>query len=62
MDLRQEWRLAQRAVRAWPDDYASSMGAALSYYALFSIAPLLIVIGVAGYFFGEEAAPAGSSW
>ena len=33
------------------------MGAALSYYALFSIAPLLlIVIGVAGYFFGEEAA------
>jgi membrane protein len=57
MDLRQGWRLAQRAVRAWADDYAPSMGAALSYYALFSIAPLLlIVIGVAGYFFGEEAA------
>jgi len=57
MDLRQAWRLAQRAVRAWADDYAPSMGAALSYYALFSIAPLLlIVIGVAGYFFGEEAA------
>ena len=33
------------------------MGAALSYYALFSIAPLLlIVIGIAGFFFGEEAA------
>jgi len=57
MDLRQAWRLGQRAVRAWADDYAPSMGAALSYYALFSIAPLLlIVIGVAGYFFGEEAA------
>ena len=57
MDLRQAWRLAQNAVRAWADDYAPSMGAALSYYALFSIAPLLlIVIGVAGYFFGEEAA------
>src|SRR5437764_884931 len=57
MDLRHRWRLAQSAVRAWADDYAPSMGAALSYYALFSIAPLLlIVIGVAGYFFGEEAA------
>ena len=57
MELRQGWRLARNAARAWADDYAPSMGAALSYYALFSIAPLLlIVIGVAGYFFGEEAA------
>jgi membrane protein len=33
------------------------MGAALSYYTLFSIAPLLvIVIAVAGLLFGEEAA------
>src|SRR5437762_405602 len=57
MDPRQAWRLARRAVEAWTQDYAPSMGAALSYYALFSIAPLLlIVIGVAGLFFGEEAA------
>src|SRR5690242_5201011 len=57
MDLRQGWRLARRTIEAWTDDYAPSMGAALSYYALFSIAPLLlIVIGVAGYFFGEQAA------
>src|SRR5437660_1002584 len=57
MDPRQAWRLARRAVGAWTQDYAPSMGAALSYYALFSIAPLLlIVIGVAGFFFGEEAA------
>src|SRR3989454_10346844 len=57
MDPRQAWRLARRAVEAWTDDYAPSMGAALSYYALSSIAPLLlIVIGVAGFFFGEEAA------
>jgi membrane protein len=33
------------------------MGAALSYYTVFSLAPLLvIVIGIAGLFFGEEAA------
>ena len=59
MDLRQcqLWRLGMRAVSAWSADYAPSMGAALSYYALFSIAPLLlIVIGVAGFFFGAEAA------
>ena len=39
------------------DDYAPSMGAALAYYTMFSIAPLLlIVIAIAGLFFGTEAA------
>src|SRR5512138_667916 len=57
MGLREGWRLALRAARAWADDYAPSMGAALSYYSLFSIAPLaLILVGVAGFFFGEQAA------
>ena len=57
MDLRQGWRLAMRAASAWSADYASSMGAALAYYALFSVAPLLlIVIGIAGFFFGAQAA------
>jgi membrane protein len=47
----------QRAVRKWSDDKASRLGAALAYYALFSVAPLLIVaVGVAGLVFGEEAA------
>jgi len=51
------WRLARQAVAAWSDDYAPSMGAALAYYTLFSIAPLLlIVISVAGLVFGAEAA------
>src|SRR4029434_8507671 len=37
-------------------DFAPSMGAALSYYTLFSLAPLLvIVIAVAGLVFGQEA-------
>ncbi len=57
MNPRQAWRLGRATVEAWAEDYAPSMGAALSYYALFSIAPLLlIVIGVAGFFFGEQAA------
>jgi membrane protein len=50
------FRLAKDAVVAWSDDYAPSMGAAISYYTLFSLAPLLVlVIAVAGLVFGEEA-------
>ncbi|MGZ8753737.1 MAG: YihY/virulence factor BrkB family protein [Acidimicrobiia bacterium] len=45
------------AVRKWSDDKASRLGAALAYYALFSVAPLLIVaVGIAGLVFGEQAA------
>jgi membrane protein len=41
----------------WVHDYAQSMGAALAFYTMFAIAPLLlIVISVAGFFFGQEAA------
>ncbi len=42
---------------AWIDDYAPSMGAAISYYMLFSLAPLIvIVVAVAGMVFGEQVA------
>jgi membrane protein len=55
--LGQQWQMSKAAVKAWVDDYAPSMGAALSYYMLFSLAPLLIiVIAVAGLVFGQEAA------
>ncbi len=51
------WSLVRETLGAWSDDYASSMGAALAYYTMFSIAPLLlIVISVAGLAFGEQAA------
>ncbi len=56
MGIRQEWGLVRRTIGAWLDDYAPSMGAALAYYTIFSIAPLLlIVIAVTGWFFGAEA-------
>ena len=49
--------LLKAAAVNWVDDYAQSMGAALAFYTLFSIAPLLlIVIAVAGLVFGQEAA------
>jgi len=51
------WQLGRQAITSWSDDGASSMGAALAYYTLFSVAPLLlIVVSVAGLVFGEEAA------
>lgn len=41
----------------WLEDEPFSLAAALSYYTLFSLAPLLIIaIAVAGFFFGREAA------
>ncbi len=49
--------LLKQAAQGWLDDRANSMGAALSYYTVFSVAPLLlIVISLAGIFLGEEAA------
>ncbi|MEO8102153.1 MAG: YihY/virulence factor BrkB family protein [Betaproteobacteria bacterium] len=50
------WTLVRQALSAWHEDYAPSMGAALSYYTIFSLAPLLlIVISVAGLVFGADA-------
>ena len=56
MNIREIWTLVKASFSSWLDDYAPSMGAALAYYTLFSIAPLLlIVISTAGLVFGEEA-------
>ncbi|MDQ3185996.1 MAG: YihY/virulence factor BrkB family protein [Pseudomonadota bacterium] len=56
MKIKQIWILVKAAFSSWRDDYAPSMGAALAYYTMFSIAPLLlIVISTAGLVFGEEA-------
>jgi membrane protein len=49
--------LFRDAALNWVKDHAQSMGAALAFYTIFSVAPLLlIVIAIAGFVFGEEAA------
>jgi membrane protein len=49
--------LARRAVQGWIDDSAPSMGAALAFYALLSLAPMLLVaLGVSGFFFDRNDA------
>lgn len=43
--------------KKWSGDRAPRMGAALAYYALFSMAPLLLIlISIAGLVFGQDAA------
>lgn len=49
--------LCRKAIYAWLDDRAPTMGAAIAYYTVFSLAPILvIVIAVAGLAFGQQAA------
>ena len=55
MTLSQIAQLLKDAASSWSEDSAPSMGAAISYYSVFSMAPLLvIVIAVAGFFFGAD--------
>jgi membrane protein len=50
-------RLLGEAAEGWHKDNAPRLGAALAYYTLFSIAPLLVVaIAVAALVFGQDAA------
>lgn len=49
-------RMLKGAAAAWWNDQAPSKGAALAYYSMFSIAPLLyLIISIAGLFFGADA-------
>ncbi|CAH0444605.1 YihY/virulence factor BrkB family protein [Ralstonia pseudosolanacearum] len=51
------WLVLAGAVQQWSAHRAASKGAALSFYTLFSMAPVLVlVISIAGLFFGEQAA------
>jgi membrane protein len=51
------WHLCYETVNEWVNDRASRKGAALAFYTVFSLAPILILsIAIAGLFFGQEAA------
>jgi membrane protein len=57
MKLKTMVRLLKDTVKEWQEDKVSLWAAALAYYTMFSLAPLLLIaIAVAGAFFGEEAA------
>jgi len=51
------WRILADAFNRYIMDGGMTHGAALTYYAVFSLGPLLLVAtAIAGWFFGEEAA------
>jgi membrane protein len=55
--LRTAVSVLKATVSAWSEDNVPRLGAALAYYTLFSLAPLLIiVIAVSSLVFGEDAA------
>lgn len=51
------WQMLKDTIHEWSEDKAQTLGAALAYYSVFSIAPLVILaISIAGLGFGEQAA------
>jgi membrane protein len=51
------WHFLKTTINEWVEAEPFQLAAALSYYTLFSLAPLLLIaIGVAGFVFGREAA------
>ncbi len=57
MRLRHLFPLLKDAASEWVDDGAMRLSSSLAYYAIFSLAPLLVImISMAGLVFGEDAA------
>src|SRR6202047_1074405 len=51
------WALVKGSVNAFIDDEALTRGAAIAFYTVTSIGPVLfIVVAIAGLVFGEDAA------
>ncbi len=51
------FRLIRLTIKAWLSDKALRLGAALSFYTVLSLAPLVLVtIALLGLFYGEQAA------
>jgi membrane protein len=56
-ELSSAWHLLRTTLEEWNADNATHLAAALAYYTIFSLAPLLIIaIAIAGLLFGREAA------
>ncbi|HJQ58730.1 MAG TPA: YihY/virulence factor BrkB family protein, partial [Vineibacter sp.] len=58
--MRLLWQVLKSAIKGFLDDGMISRAAAISYFTVFALAPVLvIVIAVAGLVFGEDAARGG---
>lgn len=55
--IKSTFKLIQEAFKEWQEDKASLLAAALAYYTVFSITPLLVIaIAIAGAVFGQDTA------
>ena len=55
--LKKIWDFTERVFDQWIEDRCPKLGAALSFYMIFSLSPLLVVaVFVAGLIFGDDAA------
>ena len=57
MNIKSAWQIIKDTLNRFSQDSVLTLGAALSYYAIFSIGPLLmIIVSVAGLVLSEKAA------
>ena len=57
LDWKAFFALLQETYNKWNADKAPRLGAALAYYTIFSMAPLMLVlIAIVGFVFGPAAA------
>jgi membrane protein len=50
------WLIAKEAAAGWSNHKDSRQGAALAYYSVFSLGPIIVIaIAVAGFFFGSQS-------
>jgi membrane protein len=55
-NMKSWWNLLRNAAANWAMHKDARQGAALAYYSVFSLGPLMVIaIAIAGLFFGEEA-------
>ncbi len=60
MTVRVLWDVLKKAGTDWLDHKAPRLAAAVAYYTILSLAPLLVIaVAVAGFVFGEKAARGG---
>lgn len=57
MSFKDTWGILKKAALEWLDDKATRLSAAIAFYTILSIAPLLLIaVAIAGAVFGEKAA------
>jgi membrane protein len=55
--FRGAWQITRDTIAEWREDNASRLAAALAYYTLLSLAPLLVIaVAISGFVFGTDAA------